>query len=298
MDNPTISVIVPVYQTAQFLDECLDSIARSTLSDIEVLMVDDGSDDGSAAICDRKAAEDQRFKCFHRKQAGISSSRDFGPEQARGQYIAWVDSDDSISKDYLERLYRAAKTYNADWTVAVDEDVQPNILEDDEVVRQQLNGQLGVLWSSLIKKECYSGKRFVDVPANEDAIMLVQIALGHPKTVKIGNSGYHYRVRASSAVHRLQPKSLMGRLEALDLRNDYVRIHKPECYRFTHYSSVMEATKINRRIRHKRFEGDDQVKKAVKHTLRKHLFAVPLSSLSGRQYREVLAGYKVLLIGQ
>ena len=63
MSDPMISVIVPVYQTAQFLDECLNSIARSTLSDLEVLMIDDGSDDGSAAICDRKASEDSRFKC-------------------------------------------------------------------------------------------------------------------------------------------------------------------------------------------------------------------------------------------
>lgn len=114
MSSPTISVIVPVYQTAQFLEECLCSIARSTLSDLEVLLIDDGSDDGSAAICDRKTAEDPRFKCFHRKHAGISSSRDFGLEQACGQYIAWVDSDDSISEDYLGRLYRAAKTYDAD----------------------------------------------------------------------------------------------------------------------------------------------------------------------------------------
>lgn len=297
MDNPIISVIVPVYQTAQFLEECLNSIARSTLSDLEVLLIDDGSDDGSAEICNRKTAEDPRFTCFHRKHAGISNSRDFGLEQARGQYIAWVDSDDSISEDYLEKLYRAAKTYDADWTIAVDEDVRSNILEGDDVVKQQLNGQLGVLWSSLIKRECYRGKRFADVSANEDVIMLVQIAFDHPKVVKVKNTGYHYRVRESSAVHQLQAKSLIGRLEALEMRNENVRLNMPEYYRFTHYSSVVEATKINRLIRHNSFEGDDQVRRAVKHTLRKHLLAVPLLSLSGSQYREVLAGYKVLLIG-
>lgn len=297
MSNPIISVIVPVYQTAQFLDECLNSIARSTLNDLEVLMIDDGSDDGSSAICDRKAAEDSRFRCFHRKHAGISGSRDFGLEQACGQYIAWVDSDDSISEDYLEILYRTAKAYDADWTVATDEDVRSSVLKDAEIIKQLLNGQLGVLWSSLIKREHYSGKRFADVPANEDAIMLVQIAFDYPKVVKVKNTGYHYRVRESSAVHQLQTKSLMGRLEALELRNECVRLSMPEYYRFTHYSSVVEATKINRLIRHKRFEGYDQVKKAVKRTLRKHLFAIPLSSLAGRQYREVLAGYKVLLIG-
>lgn len=297
MSDPMISVIVPVYQTAQFLDECLNSIARSTLSDLEVLMIDDGSDDGSAAICDRKASEDSRFKCFHRKHAGISSSRDFGLEQACGQYVAWVDSDDSISEDYLETLYRAAKAHDADWVVATDEDMQSSVLKDAETIKQLLNGQLGVLWNSLIKRERYRGKRFADVPANEDGIMLAQIAFDHPKVVKVRNAGYHYRVRESSAVHQLQAKSLMGRLEALELRNECVRLNMPEYYRFTHYSSVVEATKINRLIRHKRFEGDDQVKKAVKRTLRKHLFAIPLSSLSGRQYREVLAGYKVLLIG-
>ncbi len=297
MSSPAISIIVPVYQTAQFLDECLSSIARSTLSDIEVLIIDDGSDDGSAAICDRMAAEDLRFQCFHRKHAGISNSRNFGLEHASGQYIAWVDSDDSISEDYLERLYQAAKTYDTDWVVATDKDVQSNVLKDTEVMKQLLEGQLGVLWNSLIKKECFRGKRFADVPANEDVIMLVQIAYNHPKVVKVKNTGYHYRVRESSAVHQLQAKSLVGRLEALEIRNEDVRLNMPEYYRFTHYSSIVEATKINRLIRHKSFEGADQVRRAVKHTLRKHLLAVPLFSLSGSQYREVLAGYKVLLVG-
>ena len=297
MSSPAISVIVPVYQTAQFLDECLSSIARSTLNDIEVLIIDDGSDDGSAAICDRKAAEDLRFQCFHREHAGISNSRNFGLEHASGQYIAWVDSDDSISEDYLERLYRAAKTYDTDWVVATDEDMQSSVLKDTEVMKQLLEGQLGVLWNSLIKRDRFHGKRFVDVPANEDVIMLVQIAYNHPKVVKVKNTGYHYRARESSAVHQLQAKSLIGRLEALEMRNENVRLNMPEYYRFTHYSSVVEATKINRLIRHKSFEGDDQVRRAVKHTLRKHLLDVPLLSLSGSQYREVLAGYKVLLVG-
>lgn len=297
MSDPMISVIVPVYQTAQFLDECLNSIARSTLSDLEVLMIDDGSDDGSAVICDRKASEDSRFKCFHRKHAGISSSRDFGLKQAHGQYIAWVDSDDSISENYLEKLYRAAKAYDADWVVAVNEDVRSDAPEGDAVIEQMLNGQLGVLWSSLIKRQCYSGKKFAAVSVSEDSIMLVHIAFAHPKVIKIKNTGYYYRIREESAIHRVQMEALLRRLEALELRNECVHLHRPECYKFTHYSSVVEATKINRMIRHKRFEGDDQVKKAVKRTLRKHLFAIPLSSLSGRQYREVLAGYKVLLIG-
>ena len=96
MENPVISVIVPVYNTAQWLPRCLDSIRAQTFDNWECLLVDDGSSDGSGAICDEYAMRDPRFVVIHKANGGVSSARNAGLAAARGSYIQFVDSDDHI----------------------------------------------------------------------------------------------------------------------------------------------------------------------------------------------------------
>lgn len=101
-----ITIIVPVYKAEKYLRRCVDSILAQTYSDFELLLIDDGSPDNCGAICDEYAAKDSRVRVFHKENGGVSSARNLGLENAKGEWIAFVDSDDWIEYNYLDRLIR------------------------------------------------------------------------------------------------------------------------------------------------------------------------------------------------
>ena len=105
---PTVSVIVPVYNVEKYLCCCLDSILAQTFTDIEVLLVDDGSTDGSGAICDEYARKDSRVRVFHKANGGVSTARNLGLDEAVGKWIMFVDSDDKVDSAICERLLEHA----------------------------------------------------------------------------------------------------------------------------------------------------------------------------------------------
>ncbi len=103
-DTPAISIIVPVYNAAEWLGRCVDSIIAQTFSDWELLLVDDGSRDSSGEICDRYAAADTRIRAIHQPNGGASRARNTGIDAARGTYVCFVDSDDWLETEYLADL--------------------------------------------------------------------------------------------------------------------------------------------------------------------------------------------------
>ena len=108
-DRPEISVIVPIYRVERFLPRCIDSILKQTFRDIEVILVDDGSDDGCPAICDAAAEKDARVRVIHQKNQGLSAARNAGIDEAQGSYIAFADSDDYLEPCMLEIMLEQRK---------------------------------------------------------------------------------------------------------------------------------------------------------------------------------------------
>ena len=111
--SPSITVIVPIYNVEQYLSRCLDSVKAQTFTDFEVVMIDDGSTDRSAEIAERYT-DDSRFRLFRQENAGVGATRNKALSLARGEYIAFVDSDDTVLPQHLEKLYDAARESNAD----------------------------------------------------------------------------------------------------------------------------------------------------------------------------------------
>lgn len=109
-----VSIIVPVYNVENYLEECLDSLIGQTLKDIEIILVDDGSKDKSGCICDKYSGIDNRVKVLHQNNCGQSVARNVGLSMAEGEYILFVDSDDYIRLDACEVLYKEAKKHNSD----------------------------------------------------------------------------------------------------------------------------------------------------------------------------------------
>lgn len=109
-NNPKISIIVPVYNVEQYLRRCIDSILNQSFTDFELLLIDDGSKDGSGDICDEYAIKDSRIKVFHKENGGVSSARNRGVDEATGEFIMFLDSDDSIVEHCFSFLFEKSKS--------------------------------------------------------------------------------------------------------------------------------------------------------------------------------------------
>lgn len=109
-----VSIIIPVFNSQEFLDRCIQSVLAQTFRSFEVLLINDGSTDKSGKICDFYAATDKRIKVFHVKNGGVSAARNLGLEKAKCEYVAFIDSDDSVHSEYIGELYHTAKAMDSD----------------------------------------------------------------------------------------------------------------------------------------------------------------------------------------
>ena len=116
--NPKISIIVPVYKVEKYLHECINSILEQTFKEFELILIDDGSPDNSGKICDEYAQKDKRIKVIHKKNGGPSSARNMGIKISKGEYIGFVDSDDTIEIDMYEKMYNIGVKRNAEIVVS------------------------------------------------------------------------------------------------------------------------------------------------------------------------------------
>ena len=115
--NPLISLVIPVYNVEKYLDKCMESVLAQTYDNFEVILVDDGSTDNSGKMCDEYAKRDSRVIVYHQQNSGVSVARNVGIENAKGEFISFIDSDDWIDKNYLQKLVSAQIKYNADLTI-------------------------------------------------------------------------------------------------------------------------------------------------------------------------------------
>lgn len=161
-----ISVIIPVYNSQGTIKRMLDSFKSQTLTDFEILMIDDGSTDGSGKILDEYACADARFKVFHKSNGGVSSARQYGLERAQGEYVIHADSDDWVEPDMLDDLYTKAKAEDADVVIcdfysnkgSVQQYVkqQPTALSSFQVMRDLFQQLHGSCCNKLVKRACYN----------------------------------------------------------------------------------------------------------------------------------------------
>lgn len=182
MAEPTISIIVPVYKTEAYLEKCVDSILAQTFRDFELLLIDDGSPDNCPALCEEAAARDPRIRVIHQKNAGLSAARNTGVEAARGEWIGFVDSDDSIAPEMYETLLTYARRDGAQIAVCdyllVTEAGEPlpssYRLEEDKVfdrvgaLEQMNRGHFKVAWNRLYRRELLETVRFPVGKIHED----------------------------------------------------------------------------------------------------------------------------------
>lgn len=201
---PKISVIVPVYKAEKYLRKCVDSILGQTFRDFELLLVDDGSPDGSGAICDEYARKDSRVRVFHKENGGVSSARQYGLDQARGEYTIHADPDDWVEPGMLEALYGKAKAEGADMVICdfyVNDRrgqryvaQRPTALDHESVLRDLFQRLHGSLCNKLVRRACYStfGVKFPPIHLCEDLYVNVSLLLAPLRVAYVAQAFYHY----------------------------------------------------------------------------------------------------------
>lgn len=209
METALISVIVPVYNTEKYIRECLDSILVQSLGNFELILIDDGSTDGSGKICDEYADKDSRIKVIHKENGGRSSARNRGLDEATGHYICFIDSDDTVKITFLERLFRriikcnaelaicdfdaarltpASKTYDA-FGVMSSDDCRQWLY--DHYSRE--NVLMVATCNKMYKKEIFRDLRYPEGKIHEDEFVIGPILNRIQTAIFINEKLYNYR---------------------------------------------------------------------------------------------------------
>ena len=208
---PEVSVIIPVYNTARYLSECLESVYTQTLHDIEIICINDGSMDHSLQILKDFQHKDARIKIIDQKNAGVSAARNAGLKVATGKYVAFVDSDDTLKASYLEVLYEAAQRYRTDLVIA--QPTEHHVLKSKQLyLENQIKSNvlpiffshdsLNAVWNRLYLNAIIkdSNLRFpVGKTHAEDAEFNIEFLMHVRRLYVLDYSGYHYRETPDSA---------------------------------------------------------------------------------------------------
>lgn len=244
-----ISIIIPVYNREHHLEECVDSILLSMNNDVEIIIIDDGSNDRTPEICNNLEKEHECIKVIHQKNKGVASARNAGVKAATGEWIAWVDSDDLVKSTYINTLNKFINSTDADiiifgYTTFYDsnelsnkDEVNSNIREIEKEKCFEALGNISVgnfLWNKIFKKSLFKNIVFPDGKVYEDIATTYRL-LNKAKKIAFSTSKiYLYRQHKNSIVHRTNDikalQMLQNRVEAQHILVTFLKDKYPRAF--------------------------------------------------------------------
>lgn len=244
VNMPKISVIIPIYNVSEWLDRCLESVAKQTFDDFKVILVNDGSTDDSAEKAQKYTEKDKRFRLVHRENGGLSAARNTGLSYAKGEFVFYLDSDDYLKNDCFEKLISAQNQFDADI-------VQTNfyydypsyllygnwlktegLLLDREQTLERLIGQNEIknfAWGKLIRSEIAKRNLFPEGKYFEDTLWMYRIVSESKRYVLLAESLMYYFQRTDSISGNFSIRNL-DQLELESQRLDLIEKEHPELY--------------------------------------------------------------------
>lgn len=210
MPSPLISIVVPVYNTVKYLQPCIDSILAQSVCDMEVLLVDDGSQDESGRICDDYARKDHRIRVIHQVNSGVTAARGAGVSHSLGKYLTFVDADDTLPPTALQCLLAA--TEEGTYSIVIGSVDRYDYMGADRTLSPETYRHLlikskimGSPYARVFARELFDDNTF-NIPRQirrgEDKLMNVRLAFSNRKPVKqISTIVYHYRNNTESVMH-------------------------------------------------------------------------------------------------
>ena len=236
MKNDLISIIIPLYKVEKYLEKFIESVLKQTYTNLQIILVDDGSPDNCGKICDEYAKKDSRIEVIHKANGGLSDARNVGISKAKGRYIGFVDSDDYIKEDMYEILLNLIKKYDADVSICNLYDV----IDGNECIRNKENGireysRIDILkeilldkniqsyaWNKLYKKELFDEIKYPIGKKYEDIGTTFYLLEKCNKVVVTGKSEYYYINRQDSIVNNVTESTITDYIELIIQRYDYI----------------------------------------------------------------------------
>ena len=241
-----ISIIVPIYNVEAYLEKCIKSIVDQTYTNLEIILVDDGSPDQCGIMCDRWAAKDNLINVIHKKNGGLSDARNSGLAMASGEYICFVDSDDWINLRYVELLYTAINKFQVpiaacdvtpfyegnNIAVDIEEPISYGVYTSEGAIETLINGThfRAVAWNKLIHRDLLLGEEFPVGKLHEDEFFSYRILAKAEKLAYVDVPLYYYLQRQGSIMTSISIRHLDS-LEAGLQRLTFLEKHYPRLYR-------------------------------------------------------------------
>ena len=234
-----ISVIVPIYNVEKYLVKCIESIINQTYSNLEIILVDDGSPDNCHIICDEYAKKDSRIKVIHKKNGGLSDARNAGLDIATGEYISFIDSDDWIYKDMYTDLIDLIKTYDADisgcsvykfyendkFNLDYDKEFNVKIYSNEEALRSLIREEeiKQTVWNKIYKRNIIDDIKFEVGKIHEDEYWTYQVIGNSKRVVHIDKPMYYYLQRENSIMGKGYSEKRLHGIYSRKERLDYIQ---------------------------------------------------------------------------
>lgn len=245
-----VSVIVPVYNAERFLDECVNMILSQGVDDMELLLVDDGSSDASGQICDAWAQQDKRVRAFHKQNHGASSARNLGIDNARGEFILFVDADDSIPQGHISTLLEIQRQTDADIVSASVTYVPGPTIQHAPCVCSSWKFIELVLYrdgvgdypvSKLYRRELFTGLRFVEGITSEDFEIFYRLYRRAGRVAITDRTTYYYRQNSTSVSNGGFSEKFFNRIDICEQLLKNVQRDNPDLLPAVHSRVVDEA---------------------------------------------------------
>ena len=270
--EPLISVIVPVYNVAPYLELALDSIRHQTYQHLEVILINDGSTDDSESICKDIASQDERFRYIYQENAGASVARNKGLDLANGEYITFVDSDDWLERNAIEFLYQNLIKYDTDiasgnynmyndskqeFSIKVfDSDYRERVYADKEIMQQFAEQEMkDMAWAcslmKLYKKDLFTGLRFPLGKDVEDTFVIYKVFLKAKRVVHMEKAIYWYRVGREGTLNNVwTEKRVMNEMEAWNERLALIAMmgHDISGHSYIYYCRLTRALEMMEKV--------------------------------------------------
>ena len=234
MDEPLVSVIIPVYNTKRYLTQCLESVVQQTYQNPDILIIDDGSTDGSSNLCDEFAQKDKRILVYHTENNGLSAARNYGIGHAKGAFISFLDSDDWIEQHTIETMLETAIQTDSEIVAATvcyeycdrsdhshPQEEPCQSFQGNDVYAAFVNGVISdVAWNKLYRINCISITQFPEGKNYEDIFsmwkLMLKIAETNGSVAVLAEELFHYRIRKNSISHTKSAKNLLDRLMPIE----------------------------------------------------------------------------------
>lgn len=231
---PLISIVIPVYNAEKYLSACIDSVLCQTYSNLEIILVNDGSTDTCPALCEDFAKKDKRIVVIHKENGGVSSARNQGLQSATGEYVGFIDSDDYVDKDYVQALYDSLQTENSDIafcnfvyagkSIQSSQENLPNTVHIDANSPETIRflGRFFRVGSYIMSSSCrtlYKKQLVKDLRFNpllrvgEDLLFVIQALLKAQTASFVKRDLYFYRVNEESCIHNYKNNYLQNQTD-------------------------------------------------------------------------------------